>query len=106
MGSNENKHYVSKILWGLSVWQGEVKHLGVSFFQDNPQHKVKAAYVAKHWNTFKDTLVWTLDGWLITSCHLYTGYVKCQVRKGKQVATLVTPDESVFLHNNPHLLLD
>lgn len=103
---NENKFHLSKILWGYSVWQGEAPHLGVSFFQENPTNKIKAAYVAKHWATFKDTHLWTLDGWLITSCQLYTGYVKCSVRKGKQVATLVTPDESVFLHNNPHLPMD
>lgn len=100
---NENKFHFNKILWGYSVWQGEAPHLPISFFKENPTIRAKATDVAKHWNIFANAHVWTLDGWLITSCNLYTGYVKCTVRKGKQVATLVTPDESVFLHNDPHL---
>lgn len=97
-----DKHFTG-MQWGLSIWQGSAPHVGVTYGQSSANLPIKASHLAKRFAEFQAVNVWTMDGWLITACVLFTGYVKCTVRKGKQVATLTTPDESLFFHNAAQL---
>ncbi|MOA06921.1 hypothetical protein D3C78_1265890 [compost metagenome] len=94
------KDHFAGIQWGLSVWSGSAKHLGRSYAYSEANLPIKAAQFSKRIGEFfdADVDVWTIDGWLVTSCTLGRGVVRCSVRKGTQVATLVTPDESLFFH--------
>ena len=91
------------IQYGLSIWQGKAPHLGRSYKESKAEYPIRASDHDKYFTLFFNTDVWTSDGWLVTSTSLSGGIVRCSVRKGTQVATLVAPDHTLFFHDDPSL---
>ena len=100
---NKTHDHFNRPQWGLSVWQGSAPHIGRSYRKADANLPVRANVLNAEFDAFKGTDVWNYDGWLVTSCVLIGGLVRCDVRRGTQVATLVVPDDSLFFHNNPSL---
>lgn len=88
---------------GLSVWQGSVPHLGRSYKESEANLPVRAGDHDREFDQFKATDVWTEHGWLVTSTSASGGIVRCNVRKGTQVATFITPTDTLFFHADPSL---
>lgn len=89
------------IQYGLSVWAGSVPHLGRSYKESEANLPIRASEHDKQFDLFVGTDVWDANGWLITSTSLSGGIVRCNVRKGTQVATLIAPDHTLFFHADP-----
>lgn len=92
-----------KIQYGLSIWQCSVAHLGRSYKESEANLPIRASDHDKQFDLFANTDVWDASGWLITSTSHSGGVVRCNVRKGTQVATLVVPDYTLFFHADPSL---
>lgn len=102
----QTKSVFSGLQWGLSVWQGDAPHIGRTMAQQKPTYIVRANTFNREFDRFQEAGadVWTLDGWLVCSITIISNTARCQVRKGKQVATLTTPaDDGIFIHNRPDL---
>lgn len=93
----------AKIQYGLSIWVGSAPHLGRAYRDSTANLPVRASEHDKHFEVFLDTDVWNDAGWLITSSSFAGSVVRCEVRKGTQVATLVCPEDTLFFHRNPAL---
>lgn len=91
------------IQYGLSVWSGSAPHIGRTYRQSEANLPIRANEHDKLFEKFEGVDVWTDAGWLITSTSMSGGIVRCNVRKGTQVATLVVPDETLFFHSDPSL---
>lgn len=92
-----------RIQYGLSIWQGSAPHLGRSYRESEANLPIRASEHDKQFDRFVMTDVWNDAGWLIVTSSLSSGIVRCEVRKGTQVATLVCPDDTLFFHNDPSL---
>lgn len=97
-----SNHFTS-LLYGLSIWQGEAPHVGKTFGNSGAIYPIRAGDLDRRYKEFEGVDVWTMDGWLVTAFSLSHGITRCHVRKGKQVATLIGPDEQVFLHAAKHI---
>lgn len=92
-----------KIQYGLSVWVGSAPHLGRAYRDSTANLPIRASEHDKHFAEFAKTDVWNDAGWLITTSSHAGGIVRCEVRKGTQVASLVCPEDTLFFHRNPEL---
>jgi hypothetical protein len=93
----------SGILYGLTVWQGSAQHIGRTYKQSEANLPIRAADHDKLFDRFAATDVWSDAGWLVTSTSHGAGIVRCNVRKGTQVGTLIVPEETLFFHADPSL---
>lgn len=93
----------TKVQYGLSIWNGSAPHLGRSYRASQANLPIRASEHDKNFDMFAHTDVWNYEGWLITSTSHVGGIVRCNVRKGTQVAALVVPEDTLFFHNNPYL---
>lgn len=91
------------IQYGLSIWNGSVPHLGRSYKESEANLPIRAGEHDRLFDQFAKTDVWDGAGWLITSTSASGGVVRCNVRKGTQVATLIAPTETLFFHADPSL---
>lgn len=91
------------ILYGLSIWKGSTPHLGRTYVDSEANRPIRAADHDKHYPLFADVDVWNDAGWLITSTSHGGGVVRCNCRKGTQVASLVVPEDTLFFHARPDL---
>ncbi|MNR87465.1 hypothetical protein D3C72_183360 [compost metagenome] len=93
----------AKVQHGLAIWQGSAPHIGRTFKPSSASFPVRASEHDKHFDLFTRVDVWNYDGWLITSSSHVGGIVRCNVRRGTQVAHLVVPEDTLFFHNDPTL---
>lgn len=91
------------IQYGLCIWEGSVPHLGRTYKESEANLPIRAGDHDRQFDLFAQTDVWTENGWLVTSTSLSGAIVRCNVRKGKQVGTLLCPTETFFFHANPSL---
>lgn len=91
------------IQYGLSVWNGSAPHLGRSYRESGANRPIRASEHDKLYPLFANVDVWNDAGWLITSTSHSGGVVRCNVRRGTQVASLVVPEETLFFHARPDL---
>jgi len=91
------------IQYGLSIWTGSAPHIGRSYKNSEANLPIRASEHDKFYDKFATTDVWNDAGWLITSTSHSAGIVRCNVRKGTQVATLVVPEETLFFHADSSL---
>lgn len=89
------------IQYGLSVWAGSIPHLGRTYKESEANLPIRASDHDRDFDQFADTDVWDTAGWLITSTSHSGGIVRCNVRKGTQVGTLIVPSDTLFFHADP-----
>lgn len=100
---NKKPDNYERLQLGFHLWEGSATHLGRTRKESQADLPIRANEHDKNFELFKNTDVWTHDGWLITSSSLVSGICRCNVRKGTQIGVYVVEDTELFYHSNAAL---